>query len=445
MAEWSPESQIQEGFLCPVCYKDLRSPGNLLSHFVELHSEEQDLLKSIKDLVGKAKKKILKLDENELESFKTEMSLQKIGIEYSEPQAPGQTRSMTEYFRNVRRERLDHRTSETNRLIIRLDKLLRIDGPDRKLREQELVVWLDGSTVSRCPSCTASFNITRRQHHCRLCGSIMCNSCSYFLPYEIAKTIVAPVYSDTNKANAIASKAEGDTLRLCAHCMNMLDSRNQAQMLQVNQPVICQLYMRLQKIKNDLQPSLELYDKMYNSMMSGEQTFRLQDVQSLRSSIAQQAEILDAISKRIISVPLNPEQPKAILLQNSIRRATTQYIKEYLLVLPILPSAEELYRIRQERLTRNVSTSTHPTVSAVKKIAVTTGWSPDNLSIENVIPEISDEDPLMQQIAIVRNYIKQARSANRFEEVASLEENLEFLKKAYREQQLAFKNDKVAV
>ncbi|KAF5305774.1 hypothetical protein FQR65_LT07670 [Abscondita terminalis] len=445
MAEWNPPSQIQEGFICPVCYKDLHSSANLLTHFEELHSEEQDLLKSIKDLVGKAKKKILK--ENELESFKTEMSMQKGGIEYSEPQSPGVSRSMTEYFRNVRRERLDHRTSETNRLIIRLDKLLRIDGPDRKQREQDLVVWLDGTNVSRCPSCAASLILP--EGNTIVDYALVSNSLLLLLILVIVffvETIVAPVYTDTNKGDPIAAKTEGDNLRLCAHCMNMLDSRNQAQMLQVNQPVIVQLYMRLQKIKSELQPTLDLYDKMYNSLMSGEQTFRLQDVQSLRSSIAQQAEVLDAISKRIISVPLQPEQPKAVLLQNSIRRATTLYIKEYLLVLPILPSAEELNRLRQERLTRNmVSSSPRPTVSNVKKIAVTTGWSPDTLSIENVMPEISDEDPLMQQIGIVRNYIKQARSANRFEEVASLEENLEFLKKAYKEQQRQYKKDAIAL
>lgn len=47
MAE-ADENQIIEGFLCPICHKDLRSDSNLLNHFQELHSEEQDILKSIK-------------------------------------------------------------------------------------------------------------------------------------------------------------------------------------------------------------------------------------------------------------------------------------------------------------------------------------------------------------------------------------------------------------
>lgn len=140
------------------------------------------------DLVGNVKKKILKLDDQDLEDYKNEIS-QKYYITRSAPQEPGQSRSHTEYFKNVRRERLDHRTSEINKLIIRLDRLLTLwdYGSERKQHEQELVTWLDGTTVTRCPSCAASFNLTRRQHHCRLCGSIMCNSCSYFLPFDVAR------------------------------------------------------------------------------------------------------------------------------------------------------------------------------------------------------------------------------------------------------------------
>jgi len=54
------------------------------------------------------------------------------------------------------------------------------------VHEQTIVHWLDGTDVTRCPDCTKSFNITRRQHHCRLCGSIVCHECSCFLPLSKA-------------------------------------------------------------------------------------------------------------------------------------------------------------------------------------------------------------------------------------------------------------------
>lgn len=137
-------------------------------------------------MVGKAKKKILKIDENDLETFNNVLRLQRYTLEESEPQCVGTTRSYTQFYKEIRRERLDHHTTETNKLIIRLDRLLNVSHTDRKQEEQKIVTWLEGTNVSRCPSCTATFNIARRQHHCRLCGSIMCNGCSCFLSKNLA-------------------------------------------------------------------------------------------------------------------------------------------------------------------------------------------------------------------------------------------------------------------
>lgn len=50
MAEsnYNENNIIPEGFLCPVCHENLRSQKKLLAHFETEHSEEQDLIKSIK-------------------------------------------------------------------------------------------------------------------------------------------------------------------------------------------------------------------------------------------------------------------------------------------------------------------------------------------------------------------------------------------------------------
>lgn len=49
MAE-ADENSIKEGFLCPICHKDMQLPNNLILHFQDVHSEEQDILKSIKGI-----------------------------------------------------------------------------------------------------------------------------------------------------------------------------------------------------------------------------------------------------------------------------------------------------------------------------------------------------------------------------------------------------------
>jgi len=55
--------------------------------------------------------------------------------------------------------------------------------------EKSVVPWAPDSDVNLCTACGKSFTITRRRHHCRLCGGIICNRCSQFLPFSYASEL----------------------------------------------------------------------------------------------------------------------------------------------------------------------------------------------------------------------------------------------------------------
>ncbi|KAK6037143.1 FYVE zinc finger [Cooperia oncophora] len=38
--------------------------------------------------------------------------------------------------------------------------------------------WANDSDVTQCTACSEKFSISKRKHHCRMCGSIFCASCS---------------------------------------------------------------------------------------------------------------------------------------------------------------------------------------------------------------------------------------------------------------------------
>lgn len=38
--------------------------------------------------------------------------------------------------------------------------------------------WVDDREALQCAKCTRAFNISRRKHHCRVCGGVFCNDCS---------------------------------------------------------------------------------------------------------------------------------------------------------------------------------------------------------------------------------------------------------------------------
>ena len=113
--------------------------------------------------------------------------------------------------------RLERYSTETNKLLIRLDKLLNnlpTDPVDRKgiaatnrhfvlhfikkielmfslllfiiVHERTIVPWIDDKDVKLCPICAKSFHVARRKHHCRLCGAVMCHNCTIFLSLQDA-------------------------------------------------------------------------------------------------------------------------------------------------------------------------------------------------------------------------------------------------------------------
>lgn len=165
----------------------------------------------------------------------------------------------------------------------------------------------------------------------------------------------------------------------------------------------------------------------------GETIYILQDAQNLRTTIARKAEMIDTLSKKIASMPVDPDSPKQATLQNNIRKAISMYIKDYLLTLPTPPTTEDLERFRRERAAKFVDDDYgHTPRNNIKTVTVTTGWTPTNIASEN--SGQSDENPLIEQINIVKNYIEQARQAQRFDEVASLQENLKMLKESYKRQ-----------
>lgn len=117
------KEEVLEGFLCPICKEDLKSPDRLTTHFDSAHSEDdQAILKSFKDIFITAKNKIKRLDEtiNQpnaaaiIRTLKAPVYDQDVGTDLSH----------FSYFQAIRTPRLERYATETNKLIIRLHKLL---------------------------------------------------------------------------------------------------------------------------------------------------------------------------------------------------------------------------------------------------------------------------------------------------------------------------------
>uniref|UniRef100_A0AAY4DJM4 FYVE-type domain-containing protein n=1 Tax=Denticeps clupeoides TaxID=299321 RepID=A0AAY4DJM4_9TELE len=477
--------EVKEGFLCPLCLKDLQSFYQLQDHYEEEHSEDvrhvPGQLKSLVQKVKKAKDKLLKQDgddrnESSYESFYCG------GVDpyMWEPQELGATRSHLDIFKKHRAARIDHYVIEANKRIIRLEKLTSFDRTNMdagKIRamEKSVVSWVNDSDVPFCPDCGGKFNIRNRRHHCRLCGSIMCSKCMEFIPLPVAckhstflgwrRTTVPPAsrrgsITSLSSVSSVLEEKDDDRIRCCRHCMDALLKQQEKLEEKDHVPDIVKLYEKLRLCMDQVNKKAPEYIRMAESLNAGETAYNLDIAGGLRTEVQKYYELIDALSKKILTLGMKEDpqpHPKTLQLQRMVRYTATLFIQEKLLGLMSLPTKEKYEelkekwkeeqerRLQQERQAaseaqkrRSELEKNRPRLAAngdarPARITKGVGWLPSSDAVHRGGGEL--DDPLLQQISNIESFLRQARAAGRLDEVATLEDNLRQLLDEYDLQQ----------
>lgn len=258
------DQTIKEGFLCAICKQDFPGPDELISHFVTHENdkiEEEEVCKSI--------------------------------------QTVGASRCHFAKLKEIRDRRVERYEIETSKLLIRLNKLttdVPTDEGKRREKDQSIVLWINDQDVRLCPSCAKSFNLTRRKHHCRLCGAVLCHNCSYFIQFDQARRLVDPStpvdtsYTEESKESGNNSLLNGlnglrfrrgstssllsvmnsgekpNAVRACFDCNVLMERRSEQIEDESSDPLICRLYSRLVGTQEDCFKLVETFTKMHMSL-----------------------------------------------------------------------------------------------------------------------------------------------------------------------------------
>lgn len=170
-------ADIKQGFICSECKESFSAMNDLIIHFNTIHEPNSDVSPKDESRKSSPKKKPSRTVQQPVR-----------------PQVIGLTTSHKEYFFNMRESRASYQRDQISALLCRLNKLTTIDDEDalekKSAFEKQVVDWVDDQYVPLCPSCGKAFNLTRRRHHCRLCGAIMCQPCSEFIEYDTARKLV---------------------------------------------------------------------------------------------------------------------------------------------------------------------------------------------------------------------------------------------------------------
>ncbi|CDW52866.1 FYVE domain containing protein [Trichuris trichiura] len=313
----SPPDVVHEGFLCPVCKKNCFSTTQLQAHFNDCHCDvshaEAPASSQLRDLFGWAKNRIFKQDAQKADIQPSTSSETVLGTHYFtfpavlEFEFAGVSTSLTRYFKKLRSANVDQSVVQTNKLIIRLDKLVNVTAGKIKrfsTFEKEIVPWISNNEAKQCAFCDVPFSLARRRHHCRLCGSVMCASCSIFMSIMFASNFWP--FPLRNSA-ALSTKAYGRIFRF-------------------HFKLFCQ----------------------FLACSAGESVYELNFGHQLRNKL-----VHIKLSEGILS--LTPAEagmqwsPQQLLLQRNIRLFALDFVRKIASQLPSLPNANEFQLISAER------------------------------------------------------------------------------------------------
>ncbi|XP_062575115.1 rabenosyn-5-like, partial [Saccostrea cucullata] len=199
----------------------------------------------------------------------------------------------------------------------------------------------------------------------------------------------------------------------------------------------------------------------------GESMYNLQEAQRYRIKITKFYETIDGLSKRILNLGLNSEEEpsqKQLLLQRAIRTYATNFMQDNMLGLQALPTEEQYVKLQEARkleIQKRIAAERQAAFEAQEKerrakeqreqkeitrheqlkqvesrersgSQKLAGWIPNDSSHINFN---NTDDPMIQQMNIIRSYIKQAKQAGKLDEVQMLEQNLKELQNEYLRQQ----------
>ncbi|KAJ7370738.1 Rabenosyn-5 [Desmophyllum pertusum] len=260
------DDEIKEGFICPMCMKDLGNALVLQKHFEESHSEDKDTLHRMRGMFGKAKRKIMdKIESSEGDGAIVENVDSALEGPVSRGVDPflwdhqefGASRSRFREFRDRRDAEIDRFVVETNKILIRLEKLLRSG-----------VHVLDSPALPARPG--RKFSVLKLDQP----GS-----------HGLPRRTKARSKDDSDEAG----------IRACQACMDCLERYDKQEKEKKTKPAVVQLYEKMKSCMAEAESLQPVYTKMADSINLGDIQYDLEEAAHVRAKLLKMYESVDII------------------------------------------------------------------------------------------------------------------------------------------------------
>jgi len=348
---------------------------------------------------------------------------------------------LTDIFYKIRHDRSDDRELRRlqleNRLVILINGTIelynkyrdRILGPvkwdyDIATLERSTVPWKDDKTVSNCNICQSKFTFLIRKHHCRLCGSIVCDRIETGCSNELLVRFLQSITSDLYYTQKVPEDPEFDKgIRICSDCLDMIYIPRKFNKDVSDPPsAIISKYYNLQNLSMVVNQVLPKFEDLLSKIEITKELNKVPDITDLRELGKHREKLLRAfkayniLTKQLAAIPSYNISEKRI--KDSIKIISSDFINEKILPMKNVPSILNGGSSSNESSTNNSFMDTGK--PEVKKLY--------DLMSDLTIKEIKEyREELMvfkEQSFMLQSMIKEAKKQRHFDEVQVLSGNL---------------------
>lgn len=270
-------------------------------------------------------------------------------------------------------------------------KLLGFNESRKKLVNKSY--WQDEHLFQNCDICLREFNSFIRKHHCRLCGTVVCDiNCSKEVPIDFFMSLVKLA-----KYEDVKEKVKNEKLRTCLNCKPLLfkNRKSDSNELINNLEVLLSIKSKISFLTPKFEESIDKYEK------SPDDVGLIKDLETQRSNIMKYLASLEQVAKSLMvqeAVSRNEEQ-----IINGVKVYSLSYIQA---TTKILKRFQNLL-LRNQKAKAVVVTPKLP-VGTIKQLR-------EELMI------------LKEQQFLVKQTLEQAKKDRKFDEVVTLTENIKEL------------------
>ncbi|KAL9129429.1 MAG: hypothetical protein Q9217_002103 [Psora testacea] len=363
----------------------------------------------------------------------------------------GLERDNTVEFKQFRSNTVDKTLLEVSRLQKRLTKLtqlLAIPPPEhntmpssllwplasaksqRKQLEQSVVDWEDDASVFQCPFCQQEFsNYVFRRHHCRLCGRVVCGDPLTDCSREVGLTV----------ATQKAMKEVAIDVRMCKDCRHTVFSRSDFAASLSYKPPDVKAYENLAQFQRGIQLMLPKFQHLFAVLHRDRDPDHPPSPAQLAEASKTRKRLVDAFgqyntaARRIRDMPTqSPTQQK---LQQAIYQQSYNFLQIHMLPLKALPKVLKHASAYGQASSGRAQPNGHPTraLAAIEYNDIDkSSQASSNIS---AVSSLEAEERtlreslivLEEQLFMVKEQVADANKRRKFDEAASLAQNVEDL------------------